>query len=167
MEFDVKQFISTGEDGVTQVDSEALNKALQSYVDSQVSKGVESYKKNAESAKQKDKTDFEAQIKALNLKYNRAECKSLFSDDSFSQKEKDLLLESLVDEDLAGSQSRINAFVAERKSANEKLKKDILDSLKQGAPSTGTTATEPPVEPKKPKQNPQNDREKTLNYYKA
>lgn len=135
MDFNVEQFITTGEDGSISVDVAGLKKGVQQYVDSETSKGVntgiENFKKKNASADEK----LLQQIKDLNLKYNRAECKAILAGDLFSDGEREIYLNNLVGDDLAKSQEVLNKLVAERKALNDTTKQNIIASLQSTQPA--------------------------------
>ena len=141
MEFDVNKFITTGEDGAVSVDHSGLNTALTQHIDSLVSKGVDSYKKKQSSANDQANAQLVKQVEELTLKYNRAECKSLLAGELFSDKERELLLNSLVSSDLTKSQETLNALVAERKALDEANTQKIIASLQAGQPDVKNAPT--------------------------
>ena len=147
MEIDVTQYLVTSDDGTQTFNQEAFQKDVQKHIDSAVSKGVnvgiENNKKKIQNAEEK----YIKQIEELNMRYNRSECKALFSNELFSDKERDMLLDSLVDGNLEESQKRVNALVSERTSFAEGYKKKILESLqaKTPTPSNGPVSAPTPT----------------------
>ena len=129
MDFNLEQFITTGENGQT-IDVEGAKAAIQQEIDSKVSKGVDSYKKKSSTADEK----LLQQVKDLTLKYNRAECKSILAGDLFSDTERELLLNSLVSDDLVKSQDVLNSLVKERKALDEARTQKIIEGLQAGQP---------------------------------
>lgn len=155
MEIDIKQFLVTGEDGTTTVDMTGLGSAVQKHIDSKVSKGVETGVENYKKKNQSGEEQYLREISDLKMQLNRSECKSLLSSDLFTEKEKEVLLASLVDNDLAKSQERINSLVVERKTFIENHKTKILESLQGKTPKVENA----PVTPPAPKQKPQSFQE--------
>lgn len=137
MDFNVEQFITTGEDGAISVDVAGLKKGIQQHVDSETSKGVntgiENFKKKNASADEK----LLQQVKDLTLMYNRSECKAILAGagDLFSDGEREIYLNNLVGDDLIKSQEVLNKLVAERKALNDATKQSIIASLQSTQPA--------------------------------
>lgn len=131
MEIDVQKFIVTAEDGSVSIDKDGLTGEMQRFIDSQVSKGVESFKKTY----QKPDEKYEKQIRELTHKYNRSECKNILPADLYSEKERELLLDRFVGDDLAKSQETLTALVKERQTLDESRKQKLIETLKAGQPA--------------------------------
>ena len=139
MDIDLKQFVTVGENGELSVDQDGFDVALRQHTDSHVSKGVDSFKKKNESADSK----LLKQIEDLTLAYNKSECKAILAGDLFTDKERELLLGSLVTKDLTKSMETLNALVTERKAVYEAKTQSIISSLQSGQPSVSNEPTKP------------------------
>lgn len=137
MDFNLEQFITTGENGQI-IDVEGAKAAIQQEIDSKVSKGVdkgvENYRKKQAAANDQQNAEFVKQIEDLTLRYNKSECKSILAGDLFTDKERELLLDSLVSQDLVKSQDVLNSLVKERKALDEARTQKIIEGLQAGQP---------------------------------
>ena len=153
MENDYSSFIEKNEDGTVKSFDEGK---LTSYIDSLVSKGVESYKaktaKEAEIAKMTADEQLNARIKEFEKQQAEWEVtlKNQKKDivvekakaklgDNFSEEEKKLLLQNVTDDEKA-SMKYIETLVAERTKFIEEKTKSIIDKLQSQQPASNTQA---------------------------
>ena len=151
MENDYSSFIEKNEDGSIKSFDETK---MTSYIDSLVSKGVESYKaktaKEAEIAKmtadeqlnarikefEKQQAEWEVTVKSQKRDIVVEKAKAKLGD-NFSEDEKKLLLQNVTDDEKT-SMKYIETLVAERLKFIEEKTKSIIDELQSKQPTSNS-----------------------------
>lgn len=158
---DYSMYLKTNEDGTQSFDKVGFDKALQSEIDSAVSKGVEtfkkSYEKKIESDKMTEREKFDAERKEfeeyrINAKKEivSAKAKSRLEGKGFSENEITTLL-NFVSDDEEASLKIIDTMVTERTKLLEDNNKKVLEQLQKQQPKVSTTSnTKAGEENKKP-----------------
>lgn len=151
---DYSMYLTQNEDGTQSFDKAGFEKAMQSEIDSAVSKGVDSFKKSYEQklAQEKmseqerfeaEKKEFEAYKISAKKEIITAKAKAKLEGKEFSKAEIDTLLGFVTDDEEA-SLKVIDTMVSEREKLIEENNKKFLEELqkKQPTPKTDANADE-------------------------
>lgn len=153
MEKDYTSFMEANEDGSFKLSDTSK---LDSYIDSMVSKGVESYKtklaKEQERAKMTEQEQYAEKLKEIEqMKLDwenekKTQMKAIISEKAktklstnFSKKEIELFLTHITDNEKE-SMKYIDAIVEERNNFIEETKKKLIEELQSNEPKTKTQA---------------------------
>ena len=147
---DYSMYLKTNEDGTQTFDNAGFQKAMQSEIDSAVSKGVETFKKSYEqklaneklSEQEKfenEKKEFEAYRINAKKEIVSAKAKARLEGKGFSETEISTLL-GFVSDDEDASLKVIDTMVAERTKFIDDTNKKVLEELQKNQPKVSTTS---------------------------
>jgi len=170
---ELKDFAKVDENGGLVLDNDAFNKSLNSYVDSSISKAIESAKANwekkANEAKLSEeekfaqaKQDFEIFMRNEKKSINQEKAKAKLSGKDFTKEEIDVLIESVTDD--ANSLKSVDVFVSQREKVLAGYKQKLIEELqtKQDSKPVPPAADNEPTEHKTHSRT----RQEILNNYK-
>ena len=160
---ELKDFAKVDENGALVLDNEAFSKSLSSYVDSSVSKAVDSaranWEKKANEAKlseaekfAQEKQEFEQFMKTERGNINKEKAKAKLAGKNFTKEEIEVMLEAVNDDE--ASLKSVDVFVAQRDKVLADYKQKLLEEMqtKQDNSTPIPTPDETPTDnkPNKP-----------------